>query len=201
MWYKINTLRVTKQHWWVFDLYPNTIRNWISAPLFADVIIDCVWKWIRLKKTLRRYLVSVVSADVAQRGRRWLAEGGVDHVGGLKPRCITSQDREHRGRPGRSWRGWREVGQPLRQRIHVHLDFRIIKVLLTITVVWISISSETTSMNIIKIEFLFFLKRNEICTLRKKTAFVASTLTDTSATRGQQCQHHNRTLNLHGKVR
>lgn len=121
-----------------------------------------------IKKTLRRYLVSVVSADVAQRGRRWLAEGGVDHVGGLKPRCITSQDREHRGRPGRSGRGWREVGQPLRQSIHVHLDFRIIKVLFAIAVVWISISSETTSMNIIKIEFLYFLKRNEIFTLQKK---------------------------------
>lgn len=77
-----------------------------------------------------------------------MAEWGVDDMGGLRAKCITSQDREHRGRPACSGGGGREVGEPLGKRIHVHLDFRVIKILLAIAVIGISISPQVNGANV-----------------------------------------------------
>lgn len=84
------------------------------------------------------HLVGVVSADVAERGGSRLAEqrGGValqsvdadvfrvQDVGErrLRLRLRRRRRREHGRGPGRGGGGGREVGQALRQAVHVDLD-------------------------------------------------------------------------------
>lgn len=86
----------------------------------------------------------MVSADVAERGGRGLAEGGVPlrAPGGglarLRARQLhTGEDGRGGGRGGR---GGRQAGQPLRQRVHVHLDLRVVEVLLAVAVVRVAVT-------------------------------------------------------------
>lgn len=126
-----------------FITTPQTHYMTHTLPMSADRR-EWVFNKMSRRSEERCYLVSVVSADVTQRRRCRLAEWGVDHAGGLRSRRITSQDWKDGGRPGRSRRGGREVGQPLRKSVHVDLDFRVVEILLSVAVVRISISSENT---------------------------------------------------------
>lgn len=75
------------------------------------------------------HLIGVVSADVAERGGSRLAEqrGGVA-LQSVDADVFRVQDvgerrrREHGRGPGRGGGGGREVGQALRQAVHVDLD-------------------------------------------------------------------------------
>lgn len=90
------------------------------------------------RKGEESYLVSMVSADMAQCGGSWLAERTVDHSGRPGLWHIISK-RKDGGWASGGGRGWCEVWQPFGQCVHVHRNLWVVEVLLTITVVRISV--------------------------------------------------------------
>lgn len=92
------------------------------------------------------YLVGMVSADVAECGGSWLTEQwrGVAlrtiHVDVLGVRDIGERWREDGRRTGCGWGSGCEVGQALREAVHVDLNLWVVEVLFSITVVRVAAS-------------------------------------------------------------
>lgn len=99
------------------------------------------------------HLIGVVSADVAERGGRRLAEqrGGVAQQSAdadvFRVRDVGERRRrEHGGRPGRGGGGGREVGQALRQAVHVDLDLWVVEVFLAVAVVRVAVPAASRNI-------------------------------------------------------
>lgn len=92
------------------------------------------------------YLVSMVSADVAECGGSWLTEQcravalRAIHDDVLGVRDIGEWWREDGRGTSRGGRGGCEAGQALCQTVHVDLDLWVVKIFLSITVVWVTVS-------------------------------------------------------------
>lgn len=92
------------------------------------------------------YLVGVVGADVAECRGSWLTEQrrGIVvletiHIDVLRMRDVGERRREGRWRADRGWGGGREVGQALREAVHVDLDLWVVKVFLAVAVVRVTV--------------------------------------------------------------
>lgn len=95
----------------------------------------------------------MVSADVAERGGSRLAEqrGGVAQQSAdadvFRVRDVGERRRrEHGGRPGRGGGGGREVGQALRQAVHVDLDLWVVEVFLAVAVVRVAVPAASRNI-------------------------------------------------------